>query len=151
MTSDKKSLKTEDKKEKSKEDSKKPIAEDSSVKYLGFVLIRSIREAEPDAKYTAQSLRLTRKNSLVLVKASPSFKGMLKRLKDYGAFAEISEASYNKIQRKKEPSYSSDSVQVYRCSPPRGGFKKSIKLPSPKGILGRKSEEDFMNLVSRMI
>ena len=38
---------------------------------------------------------------------------------------------------------------VYFLHPPRGGFKKSSRLPTPKGILGK--HEDIVKLAGRML
>ncbi|KAA0007472.1 MAG: 50S ribosomal protein L30 [Thermoplasmata archaeon] len=57
----------------------------------GVVRVRGNINVKPEIKKTLQMLRLTRVNHCVLVEDTPSYKGMLNRVKDYVTWGEINQ------------------------------------------------------------
>jgi ribosomal protein L30/L7E len=125
--------------------------EESGKELIAFLLVKGISEVEPHHRYTLDSLKLKKKHSLVVTKNLPSFRGMIRSLNELGIWGEVSKEGIKKIESKRKPVYSSDSISVFNLSPPKGGFKKSIKRGSPKGILGKKDEKSFLDILNRMI
>ncbi len=119
--------------------------------FVAFLLIKGISEVEPHHRYTLDSLKLNKKHSLVVAMNTPSLKGMIRSVNELGMWAELSGAALEQLKSKKKPVYASDTISVYRLSPPKGGFKRTIKRTSPKGILGKKDEESFIGIINRMI
>lgn len=148
----KKAEKKEAAKETTKSTKKQNNQSSSSPKkeYVAFILVRGLLNLTPEKKYTLNSLKLKRKNSLLIAKNTPDLKGMIRSLNEMGVWAELSKEAIDNLKLG-NPEYSSELLSVYRLSPPRHGFKKTIKRGSPKGILGKKNEESFLELLNRMI
>nr|AOZ56029.1 ribosomal protein L30/L7E [uncultured korarchaeote] len=63
---------------------------DQLGKLLAVIRIRGTVGVHPDIRHTLRLLRLTRKFHMILVRESPSIKGMLHKVKDYVTYGEIS-------------------------------------------------------------
>jgi len=135
------------------------------------VKLRSGIDMKSDIADTLKMLRLHRKNHCVILKDSPSIRGMLQKVKDYITWGEISDEVLAKLVEKrgrktgnlrlsKEESESvvneiktsgkpSSIKPVFRLSPPSKGFK-SIKQHYPKGDLGYRKDK-INDLLKRMI
>lgn len=117
-----------------------------------------------NVEQTLYMLRLRKKMAAVILDDSKEIKGMIQKVKDYIAFDEVNEETLKllllkraKLPGNKNPHYDEKKADelakkilenkikisetgikpFFALHPPRGGFKKSIKEPYPKGILGK--------------
>lgn len=96
-------------------------------------------------------LRLRRKYSCVVFDAPTEIDlGMLKRVKDFVAFGEISDELYKELAEKRGQKGKDGKLKpFFRLHPPRGGAETKKHFGVGKGILG---ENKKMNeLVRRML
>ena len=99
---------------------------------------------------TLNRLRLRRKFACVVIDEKDKVKiGMLKSVKEYVAYGKISEEVYKKLVEKRGHKVDGKLKPFFRLHPPIGGFKKSTKLMTPKGILGE--HKDISKLLLRML
>tara|TARA_Y100000310_G_C20525266_1_gene735675 strand:+ start:184 stop:534 length:351 start_codon:yes stop_codon:yes gene_type:complete len=96
---------------------------------------------------TLYRLKLRRKLVCVLIDEKDEVKmGMVKSVKDFVAYGVIDDKLVKELETKR----GKDKAKgFYRLHPPIGGFKKSTKMPAPKGILGK--NEDIGKLLGRML
>ncbi len=115
---------------------------------LAIVLIRGRMNRHPDVVKTLDQLGLLRKNACAVVADTPTFRGMLMRVKDCTTYGEITDDLVTKLAAK------SDDKERIRVGlhPPRGGFeRKGIKQSYKKGgALGNRGA-DMSALIARMI
>jgi len=94
---------------------------------------------------TLKRLRMNKKFTAILVDDKDEIRmGMVRAVGHMVAYGKV-DAAFIKELDSKRPA----KEGVYFMHPPRGGFKKSSRLPSPKGILGR--HEDIVKLAGRML
>ncbi len=94
---------------------------------------------------TMNRLKIRKKFAGILVEESDAIRmGMVKSVDKKVAYGKVS-GDFLKELNEKRPARDG----VYFLHPPRGGFKKSSRLPTPKGILGE--HEDIVKLVGRML
>ncbi|MEM4605514.1 MAG: uL30 family ribosomal protein [Candidatus Pacearchaeota archaeon] len=112
-----------------------------------------------EVEETLKRLRIRKKYNLVFIDENDKVKvGMIKRVKDYIMYGKISDDLVEKIieargelkEEGKKVKKSLENVKPWiRLHPPRGGFKKSTKLPYPKGILGE--NKDIAKYLEKML
>ena len=76
---------------------------------------------------------------------------MLKKVKDFVAYGEITEATYKELKDKrgvKDPNNKGKLKPFFRLHPPRKGIKSKVHFP--KGILGNNGDK-INDLVERML
>jgi ribosomal protein L30/L7E len=94
---------------------------------------------------TMKRLKLDRKFSAVLIDEKDVVKmGMVRAVSKSIAYGKVDDAFVKKLEAERKP-----KDGTYSLHPPRGGFKKSSRLPTPKGILGE--HEDITKLAGRML
>lgn len=94
---------------------------------------------------TLTRLKLGKKYTCILVEKTDKVRlGMIKSLKDYVVFGEITDELANELKAKRD-----NGKGVFFLHPARGGLKKSSKVGYPKGILGRNPE--IGKLLERML
>jgi ribosomal protein L30/L7E len=94
---------------------------------------------------TLRRLKMNKKFTAILVKEDDAVRmGMVRAVQRLVAFGKVDEAFIKELKAARK-----DTDGVYFLHPPRGGFKKSSRLPTPKGILGE--HEDIVKLVGRML
>lgn len=94
---------------------------------------------------TMKRLKLRKKFAAIFVEEDDAVRmGMVKSIDKKVAYGKVSEEFIKELNEKRPA-----KEGVYFLHPPRGGFKKSSRLPTPKGILGL--HEDLVKLVGRMI
>jgi large subunit ribosomal protein L30 len=117
---------------------------------------------------TLRRLNIHRKLACTLISREDEVKcGMLRLVRDYVAYSEVSDDLAKEIIAKrgqsidgkpvKDSAKALDSIKkgkwtikkFFRLHPPRGGFKKSTKLHAPKGVLGE--NKDLDKLILRML
>jgi large subunit ribosomal protein L30 len=144
-----------------------------------IVMIR-IRGTVNTPKYIGQSLdylRLRQKFVCIVIEDNKENLGRIKAVKDYVAFGEIDEETLRALILKRgrregdkpveaagktvdefvkkflEGKASFEDLKIkpfFRLHPPAGGFKKSIKQPFPKGVLGNQNKE-INKLLTKML
>jgi large subunit ribosomal protein L30 len=114
---------------------------------LGVLRIRGDVDVRHDVRKTFDILKLDRKFTLSVVKDEPSSRGMIKLINDHVTWGEISKEALKALEKVKSKG---ENIKVFRLHPPRGGFKKSIKKPMPKGELGYRGDK-INALVLRML
>ncbi|MFH1521612.1 MAG: uL30 family ribosomal protein [archaeon] len=94
---------------------------------------------------TLKRLKMNKKFSAILVEADDVIRmGMVRSVGHMVAYGTVDDAFVKELNSSRK-----DKEGVYFLHPPRGGFKKSSKLASPKGILGK--HEDITKLARRML
>ncbi len=142
-----------------------------SDKMLAAIRIRGMVGVDVNINKTLEMLRLNRKNVCVVMKDTPSIRGMLNKVKDYITWGEIDEETYKSLVEKRGEEYKgllesknikySDKYKevdgkkikpYFRLSPPKGGFeRKGIKTSYIRGgALGYRKEK-MKELIMRMI
>jgi large subunit ribosomal protein L30 len=124
---------------------------------LAAVLIRGILGTNQGIRSTLQMLRLYKKNTCVIIKDTPSSRGMLNKLSRLIAWGEADAQTIALLKEKREiktKDHEGNEVaqQFYRLNPPRGGFeRKGTKIPyEVGGALGYRGS-DINALIKRMV
>lgn len=93
---------------------------------------------------TMKRLKLKRKFTARLIDENDKVMiGMVKAVQDSVAYGKVSDDFVKKLNEDRTA-----KEGIYFMHPPRGGFKKSSRLPAPKGIL--REHEDIAKLAERM-
>lgn len=126
---------------------------------IAVVRIHGRVDVSAKIKETLDRLRIRKKLNCVFIDEKDKVKmGMLEAVKDYVMYGEVSkefmekviEARGELIDKTKKTKKTLENIKPWiKLHPPRGGFKKSTKLPVPKGILGR--HEDISKIMERML
>jgi len=94
---------------------------------------------------TLKRLKMNKKFASVLVEEDDKIRmGMVGAVGHMVAYGKVDAAFVKELNSKRKA-----KEGVYFLHPPRGGFKKSSRLPTPKGILGE--HEDIVKLAGRML
>ena len=94
---------------------------------------------------TLKRLKMNKKFTAILVEEKDAVKmGMVNAVGHMVAYGAVDDAFVKELNSKREA-----KEGVYFLHPPRGGFKKSSRLPTLKGILGK--HEDIVKLAGRML
>jgi large subunit ribosomal protein L30 len=137
-----------------------------------LILVRGLINVRTPIKNTLKMLRLTRKNHCVVLDNNPVNSGMIKKVKDYVTWGEISEETFKELVEKRGEEYLGPETcskgkikyrgffshngkkykKFFRLNPPRKGFgRKGIKIPfKVGGGLGYRGEK-INDLIKRMI
>ncbi len=135
---------------------------------IAIVRVRGIHNLKPKVRKTLELLRLHKPNHAVVVPDTPAYRGMLKIVKDYVTYGEVSDETLLKLiekrgekgskkvsnpkevleRMKKGEKYDDLMDPVFRLHPPRKGWK-SIKRLYPYGALGPRDNMD--DLLKRMM
>ncbi|PJC45687.1 hypothetical protein CO037_00235 [Candidatus Pacearchaeota archaeon CG_4_9_14_0_2_um_filter_30_8] len=100
-----------------------------------------------DVKETLFRLRLRRKYSCITLETTKENMGMLKKVRSFVSYGEISKETYEELLKKRGKKVQGKLKPFFRLHPPRGGAE--TKVHYPKGILGENKEMD--KLVGRML
>ncbi len=93
-------------------------------------------------------IRLRRKYACVVLEPTKENMGMIKKLRNFISYGEITKETYEELVKKRGKKDSEGKLKpFFRLHPPRGGA--DTKLHYPKGILGENKEMD--KLVGRML
>ncbi len=141
------------------------------------IRIRGQVDVSKDIEMTLQMMRLRRKFAASLIEKTKENEGMLKKAIDYIAFGEIDAETLKQLLMKRgrkqgdkplefagktmeetvkkllESKTTLSDLKIkpfFRLHPPKGGFKKSIKLIYPKGVLGNRGNK-VNELVLKML
>lgn len=139
---------------------------------IAIVRVRGSIHLRRDIKDTLNLLRLYRQNYCVMVEDNPSYRGMIKKIKDYVTYGEIDDETYKMLLKKRGEKYKGrekdrkgkieykkfivvDGKKIkpfFRLSPPLKGFgRKGIKVGyKTHGALGYRGVK-INELLKRMM
>lgn len=122
---------------------------------IAVIRVRGTSRAKNAIDDTLHMLRLYRKHYLVIVPQNDSMMGMIKKVKDYVTWGEITPETEKTVQEKrgeKDPENPKALKPFFRLQPPRKGWERGgIKTPyGLGGALGYRGEK-INELLSRMI
>lgn len=128
---------------------------------LAIVLVRGMVKVVKPVKETLMMLNLHRKNHCVVIDDTPTYRGMLFRVKDYVTWGEIDDATFAQlVQKRGQLSIRGKALEIdgkkykryFALNPPRKGFgRKGVKVAFKKGgALGERNEK-INDLVKRML
>lgn len=108
-------------------------------------------DLDKDIIETLNRLRIRKKLSCTFVDEKDKVKmGMVKKLTHFVSYGEISEKQMNEIIAKRGQKDASGEYRGFcRMHPPIGGFKKSTRYTTPKGILGK--NDNISKLLEKMM
>lgn len=114
-------------------------------KKIAIILVRSIINVHPDVRETLDKLKLRRKNACVIYPETPSLQGMLRVVKDFVTWGEISGDVEKKLSDKMKGN-------VCHLHPPRGGYgRNGIKKSFTQGGALGDRKDKINNLIEGMI
>lgn len=149
----------------------KTVVQKGTEGKLAIVLVRGFVDVTQSVKDTLDMLKLTRKNTCVVIQDTPIYRGMINKVKDYVTWGEIGEESFKELvakrgiesemrshDRTKKYSYAvleyngKRYLPYFRLNPPRKGFgRKGIKIAfTVSGALGYRGAK-MEDLVKRML
>jgi large subunit ribosomal protein L30 len=152
------------------EEKKAPVTSAGSGK-LAVILVRGMVSLTHSVKDTLRILKLGRKNTCVVVDDTPIIRGMIKKIKDFVTWGEISDARFAELVEKRgeefkgrlqdsKKKYSYSALEIsgkkyktyFRLNPPRKGFgRKGVKVAfKVGGALGYRGEK-MDDLIERML
>ncbi|MEE9525238.1 MAG: uL30 family ribosomal protein [Candidatus Woesearchaeota archaeon] len=122
--------------------------EKKQYKKIAIVRIRGSVKLKKEVKDTLNMLKLYKQNSCVIVNASPSMLGMIKKVQSYITWGEVDEETASLLKEKRQEK----DKKYFRLHPPRKGFeRKGIKIPFKQGgALGPRGTK-INDLIKRMI
>ncbi len=148
------------------------MSEKIKTKKLAAVRVRGQIDIKKDINDTLEMLNLHNNNWCVVLDNTPTFLGMLKKVKDYITWGEVEDSTVKMLFEKRGEEYKarlSDKKKItkyskfieynkkkykryFRLSPPKGGFerkgvKKSFKQGGALGYRGEKINELIKNMV----
>lgn len=114
---------------------------------IAIILIRSTIGCTSQVKATLKMLNLIKKNNCVVVPATPSYLGMIKKIKDIVTWGIVNEEALAALKKRQEK-----ELPFYRLCPPRKGYgRKGIKVPfAVGGGLGDRKDK-ISELIMRMV
>jgi len=123
-----------------------------SKEKVAIILIRGRANINKDIIDTLDMLHLHRKHFCSVYEKTPVLLGMLRKVKDYVTWGEITEDNYKQLKEKRGEKSDNKLKPFFRMAPPRGGFERGgIKKPySSGGVLGYRREK-INDLILRMI
>jgi len=139
---------------------------------VAVVRIRGENNLNSDIKDTLKMLRLYRKHYCVVLDDTDSVRGMLKKVKDYVAYGNLTEDTFNILVSKRGELYkgpvedkkgkikynrfinvdNKKFKKYFRLSPPKGGFeRRGIKVGFGEcGVLGDRKDK-INDLIKKMV
>lgn len=122
---------------------------------LAAIRIRGMARVFEKTSHTLDMLRLRRKYACVVLKDTPSIRGMLKAAKDIITWGEIDDETLKLLvekRGKKDPKEPSKLKPFFRLSPPRKGFERkgTKRAYEQGGALGYRGK-NINDLLRRMV
>ncbi len=122
---------------------------------IAVIRLRGLVKIRKDVEL-ALSKHLLVKRTLHCAVCAKVPQGVLQKCKDFITWGPIDKETLQKLVEKRgkpedEKKIEAGETTVFRLHPPRGGFKKSTKLPFPKGELGLRDETSMQKLIVRML
>ncbi|MFT4310114.1 MAG: uL30 family ribosomal protein [Candidatus Woesearchaeota archaeon] len=103
---------------------------------LAVIRVRGDVHISSDIRDTFTMLRLGKKHACVVIEDTPTYKGMLQKVKDHVTWGPVNEQMLQVLQTKM------GDKKVAHLHPPRGGFeRKGIKISYQNGgVLGNRGD-----------
>jgi len=126
---------------------------------IAIIRITGQVNVNKDVKETLDRLRLKRKYVCVVIKPGKENLGMLKRVKDFVAYGEISDETLKKLiekrgqlkDKKTKTTKTLENIKpFFRLHPPRKGIDSKKHFGVNKGVLGN-NKEKINDLIERML
>lgn len=112
---------------------------------IAVVRIRGLVKIRGDFVRTLRLLNLDKKNHCVIIESKPEIIGLVRKVKDFVAWGEVSDDVIKLLESRKK------GVFYALCSPKRGFARKGIRMPFNKGgDLGYRGNK-INDLLKRMI
>lgn len=112
-------------------------------KKIAVIRIRGTTGVKHGISDTMIMLNLAKKNTCAIIPNEPAFVGMVKKVKDFVTYGEVSEDVIKALLSKRKNISKNEKVLLFTLNPPIGGFeRKGIKTAfSEKGALGYRAEK----------
>jgi len=128
---------------------------EAKEKMIAIILIRGDIGLNKETLSTLEMLSLHKKNFCSVQKATPSIMGMIRKVKDYITWGEISDEVLKeliKARSEPNPKDPKKTKKFFRLNSPKKGYgRKGIKVPFSKGgALGDRGEK-INDLIKRML
>ncbi len=122
--------------------------EKKAYKKIAVVRIRGSAKLKKEVADTFNMLKLYRQNYCVIINASPSMLGMLKKVESFVTWGEVDDETLALLKEKRQEK----EKTFFRLHPPRKGFeRKGIKIPfKVGGALGYRGDK-INDLIKRMM
>jgi len=134
---------------------------------IAVIRIRGLVNVNKKIEDTMRMLRLKQKHVCVIVDDKKEIMGMVKKIENFVAFGQIDKETLKQlIEKRGSAKVSEDKINdfyngkikikdlgikpFFRLAPPRGGFKKNMKMLYPEGILGNHGK-DINKLIKKML
>lgn len=117
---------------------------------IAVIRIKGMIGIRKDFAETLDRLRLRRKYACVVVEPTPENLGMIKKVRDFVAHGEISDATYKELVAKRGKKVNGELKPFFRLHPARGGMETKKHFGVGKGVLGNNGEE-INKLILRML
>ena len=114
---------------------------------IAVIRIRGQVGLDQDVKETLFRMKIRRKYACVVLEPNKINTGMLKKVRNFVSYGEISKETHDELVKKRGEKVNGELKPFFRLHPPRGGAE--TKLHYPKGILGENKELD--KLIGRML
>ncbi|MBN2094817.1 MAG: uL30 family ribosomal protein [Candidatus Aenigmarchaeota archaeon] len=103
-----------------------------------------------DVRDTLNMLGLSRKNRCVIIEGTPNNLGMIKKVKDFVTYGEVSDKVVSELKKKKQPVSESKAKVVFALPNPKDGFNAIKRGFNEGGDLGYRGEK-INELLERVI
>lgn len=121
---------------------------------IAVIRIKGQVGLDRDINETFDRLRLRRKYVCVVFENPSEVElGMIKKVKNFVAFGEITKDTYEELKKKrgiKDPNNKGQLKPFFRLHPPRGGIDSKKHFGVNKGVLGN-NKEKINDLIMRML
>lgn len=120
---------------------------------IAVLLVRGLVGVKSDVKDTLFLLRLRKKHVCVIVDNNETNIGMLRKVKDYVTYGEVTDETIKLLETKRGKKDEAGKLKpFFELAPPKGGFeKKGIKKSfNQGGVLGLRGEK-INDLLIKMI
>ena len=116
-----------------------------------IIRIRGRVNIDKDIEETLDRLRLKRKYACVVIKGTKEELGMIKKVRNFVAFGEITPEVHEELKKKRGKKGADGKLKpFFRLHPPRGGIESKKHFGVGKGVLGN-NKEKINDLVRRML
>ena len=130
----------------------------SEGKYFAVIRIRGGTKYNPKVRDTFRMLNLNNQHNMVFVPITSNYIGMLRVVKDYVTWGEVSTETMEKFEpstKSEKPidkTSKSQKKNVFRLKPPKGGFERRGIKASYRvgGALGYRKDK-INDLISKMM
>lgn len=118
---------------------------------LAIIRIKGQIGLKKDINETLDRLRLRKKYVCVVIENTKENLGMIKKVKDFVAYGEITDEIYKELKEKRgKKDIKGNLKPFFRLHPPRGGIDSKKHFGVAKGILGN-NKDKINDLIVRML